>query len=275
MITLTIDVEQYGGHLGSTRFLKALEPLLQQLADADALATFFVVGELAPFCADMLREVASCGHEVGLHGHTHRFLDRLTPREFDEELRSGVRVLTDVLGRPPAGFRAPYFSLTANTLWATDVLARKGFTYSSSVLPAINPQVGFPEAPRQPFRWGSGVIEMPAPTFGLGRLRLPLIGGAYLRLAPWFLVAGARSKASKRAGAWTYCHPYDFDDEEPFTRREGDGLLFSKLLFARRNIMLKRTMKIVSPGSTTLEQVVSEPTFLKALPTWSPPLESQ
>ena len=268
MLTLTVDVEQYGDPAKSLRFLRALEPLLDGLAQTGSKATFFVVGELVPYCTELLKEVKEFGHEVALHGYTHRFLNRITPEEFRDELTRGRHRIEDVLDVPPIGFRAPYFSLTEDSMWAPDLLAEAGFLYSSSVLPAWNPQAGFPEAPRLPFLWPSGVVEFPAPTFGIGPLRLPIIGGAYLRLAPLPLVAAARHQASKHLGAWTYCHPYDFDGTEPFTRREGDNWLFSRLLFARRDIMLQRVLKVTTTGSRSLGDLVSNQELLRTLHTW-------
>ena len=268
MLTLTIDVEQYGDPAKSQHFLTALEPLLEAFAVTGSKATFFVVGELVPYCSDLLNEVHELGHEVALHGHTHRFIDRIAPSDFREELKKGRQVLEDVLGTSPIGFRAPYFSLTKNSLWAPDLLAEAGFVYFSSVLPAWNPQSGFAQAPRHPFLWPSGVIEFPAPTFGIGSLRLPIIGGAYLRLSPSFLVSAARSQATKNFGAWTYCHPYDFDENEPFARREGESWLFSRLLFARRHIMLKRILKVATTEGKSLRELASDPGLVETLETW-------
>lgn len=268
MLTLTVDVEQYGDPSQSVRFLRALEPLLDAFARTESKVTFFVVGELVPYCTDLLREVKQHGHEVALHGHTHRFLDRMTPSDFKNELKMGRQQIEDVLGEPPIGFRAPYFSLTEDSLWAPDLLAEAGFLYSSSVLPAWNPQAGFPQAPRHPFIWPSGLIEFPAPTFGVGPLRLPVIGGAYLRLSPMMLVFAARYQASKQFGAWTYCHPYDFDHDEPFKRREEDSWFFSRLLFLRRDIMLKRILKVTTPGSKSLGSLVLNSELVRALATW-------
>jgi len=42
------------------------------------------------------------------------------------------------------------------------------------------------------------------PVFGVGPLRLPLLGGAYIRLVPRPVVALAASRSRRRQGQWTY-----------------------------------------------------------------------
>lgn len=268
MISLTIDVEQYGEVSSSSRYVESLEPLLSRLDLESSKATFFVVGELVADCAELLNQLHRKGHEIGLHGYSHRHLARMTQDEFRNELERGRGILGDLLGTAPSGFRAPYFSLTRESMWAPNILAESGFVYSSSVLPAFNPQAGLPGAPRRPFLWPSGLVELPSPTLGVGPFGLPVIGGAYLRLLPHPVVSWAKHRATRTLGSWTYCHPYDFDVTEPFFRRHGESWLFSKLLFARRDKMLNRVGQIISDGSARLVDYATDPNFTRTLDTW-------
>lgn len=269
-LSITIDVEDHAGEGETPRFREALAPLMSALTEARVRATFFVVGEMVTDFADDLRELARQGHEIGLHGYTHRFLRDLGPEGLADELARGRAVLTDALGAAPVGFRAPYFSLTADTPWAPDVIAAAGFTYSSSVLPAWNPQAGLATAPRRPFRWPNGLVELPSPVFGVGKWALPVLGGAYLRLAPAPLVRLAARSTGDVRGAWTYSHPYDFDADEPFVRRGEQSWLFAKLLFARRSLMLRRVMLLADPRGVTLADLAADRAFTDALPTIDP-----
>lgn len=269
-LSITVDVEDHAANGERPRFREALAPLLSTLATAKVKATFFVVGELAPNFAEELRELASHGHEIGLHGYTHHFLRDLGPAEFGEELRRGHTELAEIVGTAPVGFRAPYFSLTKDTPWAPDLIAAAGFVYSSSVLPAWNPQAGLAAAPRRPFRWPNGLVELPSPVFGFGKWSLPVLGGAYLRLAPAPLVRLAARSAGDVPGAWTYSHPYDFDADEPFIRRGDQSWIFAKLLFARRSLMLGRVMRLADPRGVTLAELVADQAFASALPTVDP-----
>ena len=74
------------------------------------------------------------------------------------------------MGEPVVGFRAPFFSITADALWALDVLREEGFLYDSSIFPVWNHRYGIPRAARQP-----GLIATPA---GGDAVRGPAVDGA-------------------------------------------------------------------------------------------------
>jgi peptidoglycan/xylan/chitin deacetylase (PgdA/CDA1 family) len=266
--SITIDVEEPSTDGVAGRFGTALLPLLTQLEAIQAKATFFVVGSLAPSWSEELRRLASDGHEIALHGHTHRFVNRLSKYEFSEDVKRGVDALHACVGVRPVGFRAPYFSITSQTPWAADVLLEAEFLYSSSVLPAWNPQVGYPGAPRATFRWGNGLIEFPVPVFGLGPFRLPLLGGAYIRLAPLPVVRRAVANRRKTVGCWAYAHPYDFDVDEPFKRLPGQPWWVAKLLFMRRHLMLDRIVSLTDAAAPTLSQLAGNQRFRDGLATF-------
>ena len=268
---LTLDVEDH--HLGEEghepRFRQALEPLLELMSERNIRATFFVVGELASAWKVELGQLAALGHEIGLHGYTHRHLKSVGEHEFRDELRRGSAELADITGVAPIGFRAPYFSLTAKTPWAPTVLAEEGFRYSSSVLPAYNPQAGLPGAPKTPFRWASsGLVEFPAPVFGLGRAALPLLGGAYVRLAPRWLVSIAARRSATHPGSWTYVHPYDLDVGEPYHQLDGQSAVVARLLFARRHLMLDRVAGLCGADAGRLCDLATDEDFVAGLPSF-------
>mgnify|MGYP002633764548 CR=1 FL=1 len=266
---ITIDVEDHTVPGQPVRFAEALGPLLEALASRRLRATFFVVGSLAPSWSDELSDLVAQGHEVGLHGHTHRFLRDLGPAGVRDDLARGRDTLGEVLGALPVGYRAPYFSLTTDTPWAPDLIMEAGFEYSSSVLPAWNPQAGLTAAPRTAFRWANGLVEFPSPVFGVGPIALPLLGGAYLRLAPAPLVHLAARKARRRPGQWTYAHPYDFDVDEPFARYNGQSWIFARLLFLRRRLMLRRLLSIADPAARPLGELAADAEFVSNLESYN------
>ena len=266
---ITLDVEDHSVSGEPKRFAEALGPLLTGLATRQLRATFFVVGSLAPSWRGELRDLVAQGHEVGLHGHQHRLLRDLGRTGTRDDLARGRDALSEVLGAPPIGYRAPYFGLTADTPWAPDLIKEAGFTYSSSVLPAWNPQAGFAGAPRAAFRWKNGLVEFPAPVFGAGPIAVPLLGGAYLRLAPSPLVHLAARRARRRAGQWTYAHPYDFDVDEPFARYDGQSWPVARLLFLRRGLMLRRVLSLADPAARPLGELAADPEFVTRLGSYS------
>jgi peptidoglycan-N-acetylglucosamine deacetylase len=88
-------------------------PLLDALERADARATFFVVGERVEGQGALLREIEARGHEVALHGMTHRRHDRLGEEEARAELSEGLAAIEGAgvarprLYRPPFGGTSP------------------------------------------------------------------------------------------------------------------------------------------------------------------------
>jgi peptidoglycan/xylan/chitin deacetylase (PgdA/CDA1 family) len=81
--------------------------VLDALDEAEARATFFLVGEQAVEHRALAREVADRGHEVALHGYEHVQHDRLGGRVGDD-LARGLGTLEVACGRRPRRFRPPY-----------------------------------------------------------------------------------------------------------------------------------------------------------------------
>ena len=238
LFTFTVDVEAHAGGAGPTGLTRGLLDLLEA---GGSRGTFFILDAVARSEPDLVREIAGRGHEVASHGHAHRPLAEESPASFRAGLAATRDRLADLTGAAPLGFRAPYFSLTAQAAWAPAVLAELGFAYSSSLLPAWNPLAGWPGAPRRPFRWPSGVLELPVPLGRIGPLAVPFLGGMYLRwLPPWRLCRLARDWARDGTGLWSYCHPYDLDTTEGLVRRPDTGLLGSLMLWLNRRSALPR-----------------------------------
>jgi polysaccharide deacetylase family protein (PEP-CTERM system associated) len=246
-ITVTFDLED--NRRSSTqeeRFVAMSNRFLDFVEERGIAATVFIVGEIARSHPQLVRRVAEGGHEIGLHGLRHVALDEVGSGKLDGELQEGRALLEDVSQVPVLGFRAPIFSLTPITAWAVDSIAAAGFTYSSSVLPAANPLYGWPGVPRGPFRWSNGLIELPCPVGGIGRVLIPFMGGIYLRYVPalltrWFLHALADGVVS-----WSYSHPYDVDPDERFFIMPHAGWLTSRIVHTRRDATLPRLEATIS-----------------------------
>jgi polysaccharide deacetylase family protein (PEP-CTERM system associated) len=233
---MTVDVEEYF-HVAAlseaispadwprlpSRVGASVERLLVALADADAHATFFILGWVAERHPALVRAVARAGHEVASHGYWHQPAYRQTPAEFAEDARRSKAVLEDALGAPVLGYRAASFSIVARNQWAFAELDRLGFRYSSSVHPIAHDIYGFPDAPRTPFRPAGTqqLVECPVSTLELAGRRLPCAGGGYFRLLPyaWFRWAIQRLNAAGQPMLF-YLHPWEIDPEQPVV----DGL---------------------------------------------------
>jgi peptidoglycan/xylan/chitin deacetylase (PgdA/CDA1 family) len=82
--------------------------ILDLLAQADARATFFVVGQRAREHAALLRRVAGAGHEIGNHSFAHRHPWLVSPAVARSEVRDGAAAIADLLGRAPRFYRPPH-----------------------------------------------------------------------------------------------------------------------------------------------------------------------
>ena len=244
-ITVTLDVEELEHPDGAQRVEPITDQLLGFFAERGVRVTAFIVGTLAAERPSLVRRIADGGHEIGLHGYEHRVLTSSDPRTFASSSRDARNRLADLTGQEVHGFRAPVFSLTPTTPWAPQAIADAGFRYSSSVLPTHHPRAnsGYRGAPRGPFRWECGLVEMPCPVVG----RVP-VGGAYLRLMP-AVVVDRMVRAIKGRAPWLYVHPYDFDVEEAFSVLPDASWFESRLLFSRRKVMFSRVDRALRLGS--------------------------
>ena len=246
LITFTVDVESEGPR-GDAACLRMTAALMALVEEGGGHGTFFILGEVAQRNPGLVRDIAARGHEVASHGLHHHALARSGPDGLTDELRRARALLEDVAGAPVLGFRAPLFSLDAGSAWAAASIAQAGFTYSSSVLPAWNPMHGWPAAPRQPFLFPGGLLEIPVPLGRMGPLAMPFLGGMYLRyLPPWRLRQFARQNAA--AGAlWCYCHPYDIDaGQHPDAAEAGRGPVARFFLRRNRGVMAPRLAALMA-----------------------------
>lgn len=194
--------------------------LLDLLAESDARATFFIVGQIALKFPKLIRDIDEAGHEVACHSWSHQRVHRFTPASFAEDLRKSKEILEQASGHEVRGFRAPTFSIVRQTAWAIDVLVDEGFTYDSSIFPVRHDRYGIPDAPRSPF-YARGVrnslLELPPVTLRCMFFNVPVAGGGYFRLFPLGLLkAGVRQVLKlSPASAMLYFHPWEFDVDQP------------------------------------------------------------
>lgn len=245
-LLFSIDLEEFypatpGRDPRSTPLPQLTARYLELLSRHGVKGTFFVVGDVARRYPGTIREIAAAGHELACHGDRHLTIDRLSPQEFAADLRANRDAVEVASGSPVRGFRAPVLSLTEVTAWAFEVLAREGFTYSSSVLPAPNPLHGWPEFGQAPQR-RSGVLEIPIAVANLGRAPLPLYSGTYFRVLPWAVIGRTLKRWPPDLPLACYFHPYDIDHAQPWSMHAGvnGNRLLNILLFLRRRSLLQR-----------------------------------
>ncbi len=230
----TVDVEDYF-HVAAlapaiprdswaTRELRVeanTERLLGILQERGIRGTFFVLGWVAERVPGLVRRIAAAGHEVACHGYSHKLVYTQTPAEFREETVRAKNGLEDTLGKGVLGYRAASFSVTRQSLWALDVLIDLGFRYDSSIFPIHHDLYGIPGATPEPHRVaapsGRTIAEFPMSAASFFGLQVPVSGGGYFRILPYWLThAGLRqiNQEAKRPFAF-YLHPWELDPGQP------------------------------------------------------------
>ena len=204
-----------------SRVERNTDVLLALLEERGLYATFFVLGWIAERHPALVERIAAAGHEVASHGFSHQLIYSQTPAEFREETRRSKELLQDLTGRAVIGYRAASFSITKQSLWALDVLLDLGFQYDSSIFPIHHDRYGIPGASPEPGRIsapsGRTLVEFPMSAASLGGIKIPVSGGGYFRLLPyWVTRAGLRQVNQKRGHPFVfYLHPWEIDPGQP------------------------------------------------------------
>jgi polysaccharide deacetylase family protein (PEP-CTERM system associated) len=231
---LSIDLEEWyhselveGRRSSSSQATEATQPVLDLLDRYQTKASFFVVGEVAEQNPWLIQSISRRGHEIGCHSFSHKLLWNLDESLFREELERFHAVMEKILGKVKInGFRAPCFSIDNRNKWALKVLVDFGYQYDASIFPVkINPLYGISGAPTRPYRISledvrredlqSSLMEFPLCPLIIGKLRIPIAGGFYLRILPTpFLYWGLR-RINRSQPFLVYFHPWEGYEKTP------------------------------------------------------------
>lgn len=220
--------------------LDSTEGPLHSASKSKQRATFFILGWIAEHYPALVKEIYARGHEVACHGYAHQCLFNQTPKKFKEDTKKSRKILEDLVGDKIIGYRAPTFSMTQKTLWALNILKEEGYQYDSSVFPILHDYYGIASAPRFPFLWDltkgnpqiknlkkfptdflsshaqCSLFEFPISSIRLLGQNLPVGGGGYFRLYPYFLTKAFFKKINKKNKPFTfYIHPWELDPDIP------------------------------------------------------------
>ena len=200
---------------------KGLDKILEMLRKNDALATFFVVGELLESNPEIFDKIMENEHEIAFHTMYHTKID--SPN-FKENFRNEIEKFSELTNKKSRGFRAPTFSLNDTSSWIIDSLSEYDYLYDSSVVPAKTDLYGIPNAEIKPYRISSDslekdttdgkLIEFPLlVTKFLGK-KVPAAGGFYLRTLPMGVIKNAIKKYEKQGNpASFYIHSWELTPE--------------------------------------------------------------
>ncbi|MBV7507783.1 polysaccharide deacetylase family protein [Bacillus sp. sid0103] len=98
--------------------------VLEIFSEAVGKATFFMIGEQMKKYPEVVKQVASLGHEIGNHTFTHPKLSLLSTAECLEEIEQNEKLIEELAGRKPVVFRPPYLDYNQNTV---SLIEQKGY----------------------------------------------------------------------------------------------------------------------------------------------------
>lgn len=229
---LTVNVEDYFQVGVFQKFINAdnwyrfesrlqhnVETVLELLESYNTQATFFVLGWTAENQPELIRSIASAGHEIASRGYLHQPLFNLGRQEIKEDLCHSRKVLQDVTGQSVNGFRLSDGWLNKNTLWLLDEIAAAGYRYDSSLMPRQRDFADQPEwrSIREVHTEHGPLLEIPLSTISVPGGWLPIAGGNYHRQIPDFLMRRLVNRAvcHDRNPFVMYFQVWELDAEQP------------------------------------------------------------
>ena len=145
LVGFGIDVDAVAGWLGSyggedspddiSRGLFAGEvgsPRLLELFKRKGLTTtWFIPGHSVETFPEQMKAVAEAGHEIGIHGYSHENPIAMTPEQEEEVLDRSIDLITQLSGKRPTGYVAPWWEFSNVT---NELLLKKGIKYDHSLM---------------------------------------------------------------------------------------------------------------------------------------------
>ncbi len=231
-ILITVDLEDWfqvenlrslypleNWHKCQVRVEQSTEQLLELFHRYEVKATFFVLGWLAERLPELVKRIKNMGHEIASHGYNHILCSEQDKGALLEDIKKSKQILEDIISEPVIGYRAPSFSITQALVSG---LEEAGFTYDSS----YNDFHGNSRYGSLPGCWKTvkpgllineqGLYEIPISNIKFFGKIFPWGGGGYFRLIPGPLFQKGVKKITQNVGAYVfYCHPWEFDPEQP------------------------------------------------------------
>lgn len=219
------------------RIPRNVDRILSLFARHNVQATFFTLGWVAERFPQVVRDIVASGHEIASHGWEHVRVPNTDAAGFYADIDRTRKLLQDVSGQPIEGYRAASYSVTTDTLWVYEQLARAGYRYSSSIFPIRHDLYGIPQAPRTPFTEAdSGILEIPLTTVQLSGRNYPCSGGGWFRLMPYGLFKAGLGRVNRQDSipGIFYFHPWEVDPAQPRQKNLPAKTAFRHYLNLRR-----------------------------------------
>ena len=230
---LTVDVEDWFHVSLFRKYIKRSEwtdlestvvpnvcKILNLFARYNVKATFFILGWVAEHYPEVVIAIKEQGHEIASHGYAHQMVFEQSKNEFHHDVKTSMEILESISGVKVKGYRAPSYSITRLSLWAIESLVELGIEYDSSIFPIKHDVYGIEDAPRFPFKLTvidkGSLTEFPVSTTKIFGKNIPIAGGGYLRLWPyWFFKRGIEQVNNEGKPTIIYFHPWELDPQLP------------------------------------------------------------
>lgn len=114
----------FAGEVGAPRLLK-------MFAEHQLRTTWFIPGHSIETFPGQMKAVVDAGHEIGVHGYSHENPIAMTPAQEEAVLDRSIELVTQLSGKRPTGYVAPWWEFSNVT---NELLLKKGIKYDHSLM---------------------------------------------------------------------------------------------------------------------------------------------
>ena len=221
---------------------------LSLIKDENIKSTLFLVGETIDMVSKILKNYDKKNIEISAHSYNHiKPLDQ-TLNEFEEDTIKVFNKIKKTFGISPLGYRAPCFSIDYERYC---LLKKLNFNYDSSKIDVdIHPLYGKLDLKnsyeiKKNIHIDDDFFEFQLPTLSFFKKNIPISGGGYLRIFPWFIFKYFLKKYLNNNNTFFfYIHPYEMTDKKIFLPKNIDILNKFRFSYGRKTT-LKKTKKLI------------------------------
>ena len=198
LVILSMDIEDWY-HLDyfnssdcnkNYSLLDGIDIYLQILEKHNVPSSFFVLGEIAKSLSSGLNTIINNKNDIGSHGWDHRRPIMMSNAEFNDSLIKSKQTIENIISTSVEGYRASCFSLDRERL---EQVQKAGYFYDSSRIDfGVHPLYetinmdGYELVVPNIFK-NNDFFEFQVTTNLVYGKNIPISGGGYLRLLPWYI----------------------------------------------------------------------------------------